>query len=165
MDKNKLLSGYISTNINKIHSQYIFRIIMKHLIEKNLLGLLRYNLKFQKIMNLTMNSYINYSKLFSSIKIELILDRSKIKYGKFININNENDFKYIHIYFNKKFKKKINRTYIKSNDKIKVIDIIIEHPITSLNNLFNDCIIIQKINFNSFIRNNITNMSHMFSNC
>ena len=156
---------YNYTNINKLHSPFVFRKIMKYLCDRNLLDLLRYNNRFQNLVNLTNNSYIAYSRLFSSIKIELYIDRSKIKYGKFINIIEENDKKYIHIYFNKKFNKKINRTYIKSNDKIKVIDIIIEHPITSLKDLFNDCIIIQKINFITFNRNNITNMSHMFSNC
>ena len=45
------------------------------------------------------------------------------------------------------------------------IKIIIDYQIKSFERLFNECKCIEKINFKKFYRNNITNMSCMFSGC
>ena len=53
----------------------------------------------------------------------------------------------------------------KKGEKIKIIKIIIDYQVKSLENLFNDCKCIESINFKKFYRNNITDMSSMFYKC
>ena len=47
--------------------------------------IIKFNKRLQKRLHLDMKNYKEYSQLFSSIEIELILDDSK--FGKFINIS------------------------------------------------------------------------------
>ena len=57
---------------------------------------MKYNKKLQKRLNLDINSYKVYSKILSSIEIEL--KPADGKYGRFINIL-EKDKEYFKIYF------------------------------------------------------------------
>ena len=88
----------------------------------------------------------------------------KDKYGKFININEE-DKKYFHIYFNDNKKKEIERTYLDEDENVSKISIIIYYQIKSFSELFYYCDCIESIKFKKFYRNNVTDMSGMFGGC
>ena len=106
---------------------------------------------------------INDYKKYSSIEIEIKPVNNK--YGKFININ-DNEEIYYHIYFNNN-EEEIKRNYINEDEdeEIKTIKIIIDYQVMSFEDLFSDCICIKSINFTKFYRNNINDMSEMFSRC
>jgi hypothetical protein len=55
--------------------------------------------------------------------------------------------------------------YIEEEDKVTKIKIIIDYQVKSFKELFGSCECIEYINFKKFYRNNITDMSHMFSEC
>ena len=70
------------------------------------------------------------------------------------------------IYFdnsNKEIKRK--RNYLEKNEEVKMIKIIIDYQVKSLEKLFFDCDCIESIFFKKFYKSNITNMSYMFSGC
>ena len=85
---------------------------------------------YQKLMNIKLKYYKNE---FYKIIIEIIPEENK--YGKFINIDNENIKSSIHIYFNDN-KEEIKRDYIGKNDNVTKIKIIIDNKIKSLSHLF-----------------------------
>ena len=89
---------------------------------------------------------------------------AKDKYGKFINIK-ENDKLYYHIYFNDNKEEIKNKYEIKEEDKITKIKIMIDYQVKSFKELFYWCKCIESINFKKFYRNNITDMSDMFYEC
>jgi len=105
-------------------------------------------------------SHNDYEEL-SAIEIEIKPINNK--YDKFINIDKK-DEKYYHIYLNNN-KEEIKRNYIRKNEKVKIITIIIDYQVTSFKNLFAGCFIVESINFKKFNRNNITDMSRMFFGC
>ena len=72
--------------------------------------------------------------------------------------------KYYHIYFDNS-NNEIERNFLKENEKVKMIKIIIDYQITSFNTLFQNCGCISSIYFKRFYRNNITEMAGMFSYC
>ena len=112
----------------------------------------------KKRINININDYKEYSELIE-IEIKLV----KNKYGKFINIKDE-DIKYYYIFFNNN-REEIKKNYINENEKIKIIKIIIDYQIKSFKVLFDNCICIESIYFKKFYRNNINNMSQMFYEC
>ena len=83
--------------------------------KKKLLEIMKYNKKLQKRLNLNINDYKEYSKLYSSIEIELKLVDNN--YGKFINIPDD-DKEYYHLYFNNS-NEEIKRNYLNENEYIK----------------------------------------------
>ena len=93
-------------------------------------------------MDKNINDYIKAGK----IEIELILIEKG--YGEFIQCEN---YDFYHIYFNDK-KEEIKRNYLKENEKISKIKIIIDYQIKSLKKIFRECECIKKINFISFNR-------------
>ena len=147
--------------LENLKSDY-FLIKTINIIKKNkLLNITKYNKKFQKRLNININNYKEYSQLYSSIEIELKL--SDNIYGRFINISNE-EKEYYHIYFDNSIEE-IKRNYLKDNEKVKMIKIIINYQVKSFNGLFNYCECIHSKFFKKFYRNNITDMSNMFSFC
>ena len=69
---------------SNIKSNFIMRKIINNLNKIKLLEIIRYNQKFQKFFNITINDYNYYSKLYSSVEVELkVVDN---KYDEFINI-------------------------------------------------------------------------------
>ena len=93
-------------------------------------------------------------------------EKPKGKYGRFINID-ENDKLYYHIYFNDnkeeiKNKYKIKEEngmikheyYIHQEDKVTKIKIIIDYQVKSFKGLFCDSNCIESILFKKFYRNN-----------
>ena len=125
------------------------------------LEIVKYNNKLKKRLNLSINDYIEYSQLYSSIELEL--KPADNQYGKFINIKEE-ELEYFHIYFDTSNEEQI-RNYIKENEKVKIIKIKIDYQIQSFKNLFANCKCINFISFKKFNRINIADMTGMFENC
>ena len=80
--------------IENIKSRYILSKIYNNMTIKKKLEIVKYNKKIQNRINLSVKNYKEYSETFTPIEIEII--PTKGKYGKFININ-ENDELYYHI--------------------------------------------------------------------
>ena len=112
---------------------------MKDVGNQKKLEIVKCNKKIQNKLNLSIKDYKEYSETFTPIEIEILT--TKDKYGKFININ-ENDKLYYHIYFNDnkeeiKNKYKINKEYnvtkheyyIEEGDKVTKIKIIIDYQV------------------------------------
>jgi len=75
----------------------------------------------------------------------------KGKYGKFININEE-DKKYFHIYFNDNKKNEIENTSLNAYDNVSKISIIIDYQIKTFSKLFDNCWNVESIEFKKFYR-------------
>ena len=144
-----------------IKSDYFIRKVFNIIQKRISLEIIKYNINIQKRLNININNYKDFSEKFSSIELEIIPNQNK--YGTFIRIDEE-DKKYFYIYFNDN-KKEIKKTEINKDDKISKIKIIIDYQIKSFNYLFYNCDCIESIKFKKFYRNNLTNMSHMFSEC
>ena len=143
--------------LDNIKSTYIFKQILSNILTKKIYSLFKYNKKEQKRFNINMDDYNEFCK----IEIELIPESSS---GKFINIINEQDEKYYHIYFNND-ENEINRNSFYENEFVENIRIIIDYQVKSFKELFHNCLCIESINFKKFNGNNITDMSYMFYNC
>ena len=143
-------------NINKINSnkgdfeniksKYIFKTIINYLSTKKILEIVKINKNAQTKLELSLNDYKEYFELNSSIEIEI--KPIFIENYKFINIQNKEDEKYFHIYFNNS-KKEQKDYHIKKG--IKKIKIIIEHQITSFKSLFSWCNCIESIYIKNFL--------------
>ena len=62
-------------------------------------------------------------------------------------------------------KKEIENTSLYKDDNVSKISIIIDYQIKSFSELFYYCECIESIKFKKFYRNNVTDMSWMFSGC
>ena len=80
--------------LENIKSRYILSKIYDNMTKKKKLEIVKYNKKIQNRINLSVKDYKEY---YEEIEIEII--PAKGKYGRFININ-KNDELYYHIYFN-----------------------------------------------------------------
>ena len=116
--------------------------IFENMKKNKSLGVIKYNKKLQKRLNLSLNDYKDFYQNYSSIEIELT--PAEDIYGKFINILDA-DKQYYHIYFDNS-KEEIKRTYLNKNEKINAIKIIIDYQIKSFNKLFDNCKCINSIN-------------------
>ena len=134
--------------IDNIKSRYILSKIYNNMTIKKKLKIVNYNKRIQNRLNLDVKDYKEYSE----IKIEII--PTKDKYGKFINIK-ENDKLFYHIYFNDNNEEKKNKYEIDEEDKVTKIKIIIDYQVKSFKGLFPRCKCIESINFKKFYRNNI----------
>ena len=144
--------------IDNIKSRYILSKIYDNMIIKKKLEIVKHNKKIQNRINLSVNDYKEYCE----IEIEII--PIKDKFGKFINID-ENDKLFYHIYFNDNKEEIKNKYKINKKDKVTKIKVIIDYQVKSFKELFYRCKCIESINFKKFYRNNITDMSCMFSKC
>ena len=106
----------------KLKSDYFLRKMFDFLNRGKTLEIIKYNKKIQNRLNININDYIKYSQLYSSIVIELKLVNGQS--GKFINIPNK-EREYYHIYFDNS-NEEIERKYIKHDDKVNLIKIIIK---------------------------------------
>ena len=148
---------------DNLKSDYFLEKIFNNIHKKKSLEIIKCNKKIQQRLNININNYKEYSEKYSSIEIEIIPTPNK--YDNFIYFENEDDEKYYHIYFNNNKEKEIKRTFLKKDDNVSKINIIIDYQIESFTNLFYYCQCIKSIYFKKFVRNNITNMSCMFYNC
>ena len=83
--------------LNNIKSDYFIQKFFDYLHKRKSLEIIKYNKNIQKRMNININDYREYSEKYSSIEIEI--KPKKKRYGKFINIKEE-DEQYYHIYYN-----------------------------------------------------------------
>ena len=146
--------------LHKIRSRYVLKEIFDLLDTFPRLALVRYNLRLQNKIELTLKDYQDYGQ----IEIELIPKQlNQLKYGKnvFINIQDKNEFK---IYFNSEVKHR-RRTYITRADNVKTIRVVIGKKVKSFKKLFYGCYCLLEIKFTKFMRNDITDMSSMFAEC
>ena len=139
-------------NIENIKSNFFLEKLYDNIQKKKKFEIVKYNKKIQNRLNLSIKDY----KEFSNIEIEII--PTKDKYGKFINVNKK-DKSYYHIYFSdnkeeikNKYKIKkghsvINHQYfIREEDKVIKIKIIIDYQVKSFKKLFYLCKCIESIN-------------------
>ena len=162
-EKQKSNENKSSNKFKNVKSNYILKKIYDNLSKKKLLEIIKYNDKLNKRLNLTINDYKDFCEKFSSIEIEIISSQNLL--GKYINIDEDKGI-YYHLYFNNNKKETKIRNLIKiDKNKYNKIKIIIDYQIDSLCDLFNGCDTIEYISFKKFHRNNIKDMSYMFSNC
>ena len=94
----------VSNNqLRKLKSDYFILKFFEYMTERKSLETIRYNKSIQNRINLNINHYKLYYETKTSIELDII--PMKGKYGKFINIKEE-DKKYFHIYFNDNKKKR-----------------------------------------------------------
>ena len=149
----------LKSKFDNIKSNYFLLNLFGILPKNKLYKMIKYNKKLQNAMNLTLNDY----KKFSEIEIDIIPISNKS--GKFINLENRNDYQYFHIYFNDDFTNEIEETYLNKSHDIKKIKIIIERSVNSFDYLFLNCQCIESIVFRRFNRSNISSMKNMFDSC
>ena len=151
-------------DFSNVRSNYILREFFNYITKNKTLRIVKLNKNIQKRLDISINDYKEYSQIHSSIEIEIKFDDDK--YGKFINIYDKVK-KYFHIYFTyyNNSKEEINRNILKMNEKVKMINVIIDEKIISFINLFRDSKNISSITFKKFVRNNIRDMSFMFDKC
>jgi len=157
LNKDKIESKDIFKNLK---SDYFLQILFNILLKMKSLDIIKYNKNLKDRINISIQDYKEYSE-YSSIEIHIKPVNNK--YGRFININEDNKI-YYHIYFNNS-KEEIKRNYLNENEEINIIKIIIDYRIKSFEGLFKDCKCIEYIYFKKFYRNNIINMKSMFFEC
>ena len=150
-----------------VKSNIILKKIFDVIKKDNLLKIMKYNKALQKRLNLSLNDYKEYSRLYTPIEIELKLDQNKKNERiEFINLPDEGA-EYYHIYFdnsNEEIQKNY-RNYLNKDEKVNTIRIIFDYQIKSFKGLFSYCKYINSIFFKKFNRIDITNMSSMFYGC
>ena len=146
-----------------VKNDIILKKILNNLKKNKSLDILKYNKKFQKRPDLSINDYKDYSQLFSSIEIELI--PADKEYGTFINIKDEEKEYYHYWFYFNNSNTKIKNPILYKDEKVKKIKIIIDYQVKSFHKLFNNIECISSIVFKKFYRTNITDMSYMFSGC
>ena len=124
--------------LDNLKSDFFFKRIFYCMKKNKYLNIIKYNKKLQKRLHLSINDYKDYFQIYSPIELELTI--IKDKYGKFINIS-DNNLEHCHIYFdNAKIElKRKNRNYLKKKEKVKTIRIILDYQIKSFKNLFESC--------------------------
>ena len=156
MNSENISKNEQKKDFENLKSDYFLRKLFNIIKINKSLAIMKYNKKLQKRLNITINDYKECSKIEIELKI------ADNKYGQFINISdNEN---YCHIYFANS-NKEIKKNYLVENKKLKMIKIIIDYQVKSLEKLFFHCFCIRSIIFKNFYRDNITNMSFMFHEC
>ena len=140
---------------------YFLQKLFNNLKKKRSLDIIKYNKNIKDRININIKDYKKFSEIYSSIELEI--KPVKDECGIFININKENA-KFYHIYFDDN-KEEIKRNFLKKNESIKIIKIIIDYHVKSFKKLFYRCKCIESINFKKFYRNNINDMGFMFSFC
>ena len=91
-----------NNQLRNVKSDYFIQKFFGYMSKRKSLETIRYNKSIQKILNININHYKAYSETKTSIELDII--PKKGEYGEFIRINEE-DKKYIHIYFNDNKKK------------------------------------------------------------
>jgi len=155
LNQNALLSI-----LEKISSRYILKLIFNNLINTKSLKIIKYNKKIKKRLDIDIDNY----KKSSIIEIDIIPNENS--YGKFINILNEKEKDFYHIYFNNNNnKKEIKKYFLGKYEKADKISIKMNYQIKTFFKLFEDCVCIKSIYFKTFFRDDIINMSYMFAGC
>ena len=143
--------------LDNVKSKFILKQIICLLPDKKFMKIIQYNKNMQHKLDLSINDY----KRFYQIELEIITVPNN--YGKFINVTEGEDSNY-QFFFNNK-KNEINRNYLKENENVQKIIVILDYQISSFYNLFNGCECIESISFKFFYTEYIINMKNMFYGC
>ena len=88
IDKSK--PQITKADFENLRSNFILKKIFFIISRYKFLEIIKYNKKLQKRVGLNINNYEEFSKLYSSIEIELKIGFEKYdKYNKFINISDK----------------------------------------------------------------------------
>ena len=164
------MGSYITLNINKlkgkienVKSKYILQKIFNNIRKDKAIIIVRYNKNIQNKININIDDYEKYwIEKYKPIVIEII--PVKNKYGEFINIFDKAQYNYYHIYFNNNYKKQIKRYYLKNNENVTKINIIIDSSVKKFSWLFQKCNCIEYISFKNYYMNYFI-MRDMFRDC
>ena len=137
---------------NNLKSNYILYKIFYHMNKKKILEIIKYNIKIQKRLNISIKHYKEISGFQSLIEIDII--PAKNTYGEFISFFAYRNY-YFHIYFNDDYKEIEDKYSISKEDNVTRIKIIIDYNVESLKNLFFGCHCIESIVFRKFRQTNI----------
>ena len=147
----------------KIRCPYIIQQIFDNLEKNKTLKIINYNKKLQKLFNISLKTYKEYS-----MEIEIIIKPlNKFTYNynnKFINFVNKEEQQYFHIYFNDN-KTEEKRNTLMLNENVSKIKIVVDKNVKSFKSLFEDCRRIKSIYLKKLSKNNIQDMSSMFEGC
>ena len=157
MPSHQLTNQRSKDIFQNVKSKYILLKIFENISRRKSLDIIRYNNQIKNRINIKIKDYEE------STLIEIEIIPVKNKYGPFINIKKE-DEKYYHIYFDDNTEE-IRRNYLKENEQIKIIKIIIDYQVKSFEDLFDSCGCVEYIYFKKFYRKNINNMRFMFLGC
>ena len=173
LSSNKLKA---KNKFENIKSKYILLKIFDNLQKRRTLDIIKYNKNMQNRLNININNFQEYLDIYSPIEIEIIpvqknFGNLDIKIAERLYkdqirrfVNRREGYGYYHIFFDDD-KEEIGRDYLKFNENINKIKIIINYQVKSFYELFADCDCIESIDFKKFYRNNITDMSYMFAKC
>ena len=160
-NEEKLKQVKSKVDFDNLKSDFFLKKVFLSIKVNKSLKIIKYNKNLQKRLKLSINDYKYYAQFRSSIEIEIKLVANNDY--KFINIP-QKKAKYYHIYFDDS-KKEIKRNYLKKDDKVNTIKIIIDYQVKEFGQLFEGCKHISSIFFKKFHRINITDMSYMFNDC
>ena len=122
---------FLESDFDSVKSKYILKQILDDLSQKKILEMVKYNKKIQERLDIKIDNYKEYCKLYSSIEFELKINNDNLFDYKFINI--KGDESYYHFYFNNNKKEEKRKTI---TDKDKKILIKINHQMKSFSELF-----------------------------
>ena len=103
--KEQLKSVGLNNKLRVIKSDFFLVKMFDFIKTKKTLETIKYNKYIQKRINININNYKAFSELYSSIEVEITLDKN-IRSGHFIIIEND-DKRYCHIYLNNNKKTKL----------------------------------------------------------
>ena len=140
---------------NDIKSTYILKQIFNIINKLRYYHIIKYNKNLQNKLN------VGQKFIEELMKIEIEIIPKENEYVKFI----KDDIRNTKIYFNNNYDEEIKKNRLCKDHKINKIKIIIDKDVKSLEDLFQYCYCIKKINFIQFYRNDIIDMSKMFDRC
>ena len=143
MNSKNISKNEQTNDFDNLKSDYFLRKLFDIIKENKSLNIIRYNKNLQKRLNINIDNYKEYCQ----IEIELKLVDNK--YGKFINISEE-DKKYYHIYFDNS-KEEIKKYNLEKNEKVKMIKIIIDYQVKSFNDYLKTAISLNQYFSKNFI--------------
>ena len=147
MESKDTTSKVEEQGLRNLQSDYFIQKFFGYISERKYLETIRYNKSIQKRINININHYKAYSETKTSIELDII--PMKGKYGKFININEE-DKKYFHIYFNVNKKKEIENTSLYKDDNVSKISIILIIKLNHFQNYFLIVDVLNPLNLKNF---------------
>ena len=149
--------------LKNIKSSKILKLLFKFIHEEKYLKLIHYNKLLQNKLNVSFDKYMNYKQIEIEIFPKSKKNKPEILKYKFINtlFNPRNFF---HIFFDND-NTPIRRNYLKGNENVSKIKILIDGGAKKFDNLFFGCKIIKELKIVKWYRKDITNMEYMFSEC
>ena len=123
------LNNNIISKLENINSKFILKKIFNNLSEKQFLKIINYNKNIQNKLGLSINNYIDFTKIIIEIIPVKNYSDNQIK---LINTPNEKDKSFFHLYLNEN-ENELNKNILTKNEinKIDKIKIIIDNKIFS----------------------------------